>query len=69
MAAMAHDDPTGKRPDRRPTMADVAAKASVSGALVFRNAPGANASTRERVFQVAAELGYRPDNAAELRWG
>lgn len=69
MAAMAHDDSTGKRPDRRPTMADVAAKAGVSRALVslvFRNAPGASASTRERVFQVAAELGYRPDNAARL---
>ncbi|POX42602.1 LacI family transcriptional regulator [Streptomyces sp. Ru73] len=50
-------------------MADVAAKAGVSRALVsivFRNQPGAGQETRDRVLRVAAELGYHPDNAARL---
>jgi len=53
----------------RPTMHDVAARAGVSQtlvSLVFRNAPGASAETRERVFRAAAELGYRPDTAAQV---
>jgi DNA-binding LacI/PurR family transcriptional regulator len=33
---------------------------------VFRNQPGASPETRERVFQAAKELGYRPDTAAQL---
>ncbi|WP_369135187.1 LacI family DNA-binding transcriptional regulator [Modestobacter sp. I12A-02662] len=56
-------------PDRRPTLADVAARAGVSTALVsivLRDAPGASAATRERVRQVAAEIGYRPDSRARL---
>jgi DNA-binding LacI/PurR family transcriptional regulator len=55
--------------DRRPTMADVAARVGVSRALVslvFRNEPGASEETRERVFAAARELGYRPDSAARL---
>jgi DNA-binding LacI/PurR family transcriptional regulator len=54
---------------RRPTMADVAAKVGVSRALVslvFRDQPGASPETRERVFEAASELGYRPDMAARL---
>ena len=54
---------------RAPTMADVAARAGVSRALVstvFRNVPGAGADTRERVLQAAADLGYRMDNRARL---
>ncbi|WP_149823198.1 LacI family DNA-binding transcriptional regulator [Streptomyces tailanensis] len=50
-------------------MADVAAKAGVSRALVsivFRGQPGAGRETRERVLRVADEIGYRPDNAARL---
>lgn len=50
-------------------MADVAAKAGVSRALVsivFRDQPGASRQTRERVLRVADEIGYRPDNAARL---
>ncbi|WP_264934011.1 LacI family DNA-binding transcriptional regulator [Streptomyces sp. A012304] len=50
-------------------MADVAAKAGVSRALVsivFRGQPGASRETRERVLRVADEIGYRPDNAARL---
>src|SRR6202000_310494 len=34
--------------------------------LVLRNAPGASAETRERVLRAAAELGYRPDTAAQV---
>jgi DNA-binding LacI/PurR family transcriptional regulator len=54
---------------KRPTMRDIADHVGVSQALVslvFRNAPGASAETRERVFRAAAELGYRPDAAAQL---
>jgi DNA-binding LacI/PurR family transcriptional regulator len=50
-------------------MRDVAARVGVSQALVslvFRNAPGASSETRERVLQAAAELGYRPDAAAQV---
>jgi DNA-binding LacI/PurR family transcriptional regulator len=50
-------------------MEDVAARAGVSRALVsivFREAPGASASTRARVRAAAAELGYRPDQRARL---
>jgi DNA-binding LacI/PurR family transcriptional regulator len=56
-------------PGRRPTLADVAARAGVSTALVsivLRDVPGASAATRERVRQVAAEIGYRPDSRARL---
>ena len=55
--------------DRRPTLADVAARAGVSTALVsivIREAPGASAATRARVLAVADELGYRPDARARL---
>jgi len=55
--------------ERRPTLADVAARAGVSTALVsivMREAPGASAATRERVLAVADELGYRPDVRARL---
>jgi DNA-binding LacI/PurR family transcriptional regulator len=56
-------------PDRRPTLADVAARAGVSTALVsivMRDAPGASAATRDRVQRAAAEIGYRPDSRARL---
>ena len=59
----------GSAASRRPTLADVAARASVSVALVsivMRDAPGASAATRERVRRAAEELGYRPDSRARL---
>jgi DNA-binding LacI/PurR family transcriptional regulator len=54
---------------RRSTLADVAAEAGVSVALVsivMRDAPGAGAATRARVLEVARRLDYRPDNRARL---
>jgi DNA-binding LacI/PurR family transcriptional regulator len=55
--------------ERRPTLADVAAEAGVSVALVsivMREAPGASAATRERVRAVARRLDYQPDSRARL---
>ncbi|MFJ6569023.1 LacI family DNA-binding transcriptional regulator [Streptomyces sp. NPDC091292] len=54
---------------KRPTLADVAARAGVSTALVsivMRGAKGAGAATRERVLEAAREIGYRPDTRARL---
>lgn len=48
-------------------MLDVAARVGVSRQLVglaFRNESGVSASTRERIFEAASELGYSPDIAA-----
>src|SRR5438132_5951525 len=59
----------GSAASRRPTLADVAARAGVSVALVsivMRDAPGASAASRERVRRAAEELGYRPDIRARL---
>ncbi|MFF2849044.1 LacI family DNA-binding transcriptional regulator [Streptomyces sp. NPDC058001] len=62
--------PTSAVPDgKRPTLADVAARAGVSTALVsivMRGAKGAGAATRERVLEAAREIGYRPDTRARL---
>ncbi|WP_460067471.1 LacI family DNA-binding transcriptional regulator [Streptomyces sp. YKOK-I1] len=62
--------PTPKGPDgRRPTLADVAARAGVSTALVsivMRGAKGASPATRERVLEAARAIGYRPDSRARL---
>jgi DNA-binding LacI/PurR family transcriptional regulator len=54
---------------RRPTMADVAARAGVSRTLVsfiLDGKPGASDATRRRVLAIADEIGYRPDSAARL---
>ncbi|MER5788058.1 LacI family DNA-binding transcriptional regulator [Streptomyces sp. NPDC001980] len=62
--------PTPAVPDgRRPTLADVAARAGVSTALVsivMRGVKGASTATRERVLRAAQEIGYRPDSRARL---
>jgi DNA-binding LacI/PurR family transcriptional regulator len=50
-------------------MADVAADAGVSRALVsivFRDQPGASEATRRRVREAAKRLGYAPDQRARL---
>lgn len=55
--------------DRRPTLADVASRAGVSTALVsiiMRDAPGASDATRQRVLDVATQIGYHPDSRARL---
>src|SRR6476620_9821502 len=54
---------------KRPTMADVAARAGVSKALVslvFRNVPGASPETRARILEAADQLGYRHNRTASL---
>ncbi len=54
---------------KRPTLADVAARAGVSTALVsiaMRGAKGVSAATREHIFAAAQEIGYRPDARARL---
>src|SRR5512139_3964590 len=54
---------------RRPTMADVAARAGVSRTLVsfiLDGKPGASVETRQRVLAIADEIGYRPDSVARL---
>jgi DNA-binding LacI/PurR family transcriptional regulator len=56
-------------PERRATLADVAARAGVSTSLVslvMRGEPGAGAATRGRVLDAAVELGYHPDSRARL---
>jgi len=66
------EDGGTQRPDRRPTLEDVAARAGVSRALVsivMRGVPGAGEQTRVRVLQVAADLDYRPDASAQLLAG
>ncbi|KQY10343.1 LacI family transcriptional regulator [Mycobacterium sp. Root135] len=50
-------------------MADVAVRAGVSRTLVsfiLSGKPGASEDTRRRVLEVADEIGYRPDSAAQL---
>ncbi|MDF3313544.1 LacI family DNA-binding transcriptional regulator [Rhodococcus sp. T2V] len=64
-------DSLDERPqsNRRPTMRDVAERVGVSRALVsmvFRDMPGVNAQTREKIKQAATEIGYRPDAAAQV---
>lgn len=57
------------RDGKRPKLADVAARAGVSTALVsivMRDAKGASAQTRERVLLAARDIGYRPDARARM---
>ncbi|MFF1634623.1 LacI family DNA-binding transcriptional regulator [Leifsonia sp. NPDC058248] len=61
------------RPPRKPSIADVAADAGVSGQTVSRVAQGLSnveAGTRDRVLASMRKLGYRPNRAAQaLRSG
>jgi len=57
------------RDNARPTMQDIADKVGVSKALVslvFRNAAGPSAETRQKVLAAADELGYRFNRTAAL---
>ncbi|KQO60031.1 LacI family DNA-binding transcriptional regulator [Curtobacterium sp. Leaf261] len=52
---------------RRPTIVDVAREAGVSKGLVslaLNDRPGVNAGTRERIQQIATDIGWRPNPAA-----
>jgi DNA-binding LacI/PurR family transcriptional regulator len=52
---------------KRPTMLDVATRAGVSRQLVgivFRGESGVRDSTRQRILEAAADMGYSPDIAA-----
>src|SRR5690606_41007975 len=63
----------GDAPSGRVSMAQVAARAGVSGQTVSRvvnGSPRVDPATRVRVEQAMAELGYRPNRAARaLRTG
>lgn len=60
-------------PTKRPTLNDLAETAGCSRALasiVMRDAPGASALTRTRIKEIAAQIGYVPDQRARhLRSG
>ncbi len=54
-------------PDRRPTIADVAAHAGVSLSAVsfaLNGRPGVGEETRRRILEAAAELGWQPSHRA-----
>ncbi|MER7376304.1 LacI family DNA-binding transcriptional regulator [Streptomyces lanatus] len=64
---------SGRRsPARRPTMKDIARHAGVSQSAVsfaLNGRPGVSEETRDRVRQVAEELGWRPSTAARALSG
>ncbi|MEV1081256.1 LacI family DNA-binding transcriptional regulator [Streptomyces sp. NPDC050211] len=64
---------SGRRsPTRRPTMKDIARHAGVSQSAVsfaLNGRPGVSEDTRDRVRQVAEELGWRPSTAARALSG
>lgn len=69
MAPVGGLSPTSGSERSHPTQADVARKAGVSRALVgivFRNQPGASQENRDHIRAVAAEIGYLPDQRAQV---
>ncbi len=59
-------------PGRRPTIADIAARAGVSSGAVsyaLNNRPGVSDETRARILQVAREVGWVPSTAARALTG
>jgi DNA-binding LacI/PurR family transcriptional regulator len=58
---------TTPRPARRPTIADIAARAGLTKAAVsfaLNNQPGVSEATRQRVLAIAREIGWQPNSAA-----
>jgi DNA-binding LacI/PurR family transcriptional regulator len=52
---------------KRPTIADIAQRAGVTKAAVsfaLNNQPGVSPSTRQRIFDIAREIGWQPNSAA-----
>lgn len=52
---------------KRPTIADIAERAGVTKAAVsfaLNNQPGVSSSTRQRILQIAREIGWEPNSAA-----
>jgi DNA-binding LacI/PurR family transcriptional regulator len=67
--AVGYGEPVTSADARRPTLADVAARAGVSrslASLVIRNDPGPSTASRQAVLQAVGQLGYHPDQAAKL---
>ncbi len=53
---------------KRPTIADIAARAGVTKAAVsfaLNGQPGVSAATRERILAIAQEVGFQPNSAAK----
>ena len=53
---------------KRPTIADIAARAGVTKAAVsfaLNGQPGVSAATRERILAIAEEVGFQPNSAAK----
>jgi DNA-binding LacI/PurR family transcriptional regulator len=52
---------------KRPTIVDIAQRAGVTKAAVsfaLTNKPGVSAATRERILEIAREIGWQPNSAA-----
>jgi DNA-binding LacI/PurR family transcriptional regulator len=52
---------------KRPTIADIAQRAGVTKAAVsfaLNNQPGVSPSTRQRILEIAREIGWQPNSAA-----
>jgi DNA-binding LacI/PurR family transcriptional regulator len=64
---LSESEPEPSTARRRPTIADVARRAGVSSAAVsfaINDRPGVSPETRERILEVARELGWRPSASA-----